>query len=129
MKEFVNGGKQEPGEFFGFRLPSAWMVIECTFGRLKTRFGCLKREMDINIRELPNLITSCFFLNNFCEERKEQLNQKNIAIALNYDKEFQPPTDSSYKVSNNETGGKAIRQVYVKYFEYLLCKKTLFRPL
>ena len=61
------------------------------------------------MRELPNLINSCFVLNNFCEERKNSLNKKHINIALNYDKEFQPPTESSYKVSNNETGGKVIR--------------------
>ena len=68
--------------------------------------------MDFNIRELPNIINSCFVLNNFCEERKEHIDD-----ALNYDKEFQPATNSSYKVSNKETGGKAIRQIYVKYFE------------
>ena len=73
--------------------------------------------MDINIKELPNLINSCFVLNNICEERKEPLNQKHIDIALNYNKEFQHPTDSDYEVSNSETGGKAIRQIYMKYFE------------
>ena len=73
--------------------------------------------MDISIRELPHLLNSCFVLNNFCEERKEPLNKKHIDIALNYDKEFQPPTGSSYKVSSNETGGKAIRQIYVNCFE------------
>ena len=73
--------------------------------------------MDIIVKELPNVVNSCFVLNNICEERKEPLNKQDIDIALNYDKEFQPPTDSSYKVSNNETGGKAIRQIYMKYFE------------
>ena len=102
MKEFANGGKDQSEEFFVFRLSSARIVIECAFDRLKARFGCLRREMDINIRELPNLINSCFVLNNFHEDRKEPLNQKHIDIALNYDKEFQPPTDSSYKVSNNK---------------------------
>ena len=56
MKEFANGGKDEFEEFFGFCLSSARMVIECTFGRLKARFGSWRREMDIIIRELPNLI-------------------------------------------------------------------------
>ena len=90
---------------------------EYAFGRLKAHFGCLRREMLINIRELPNLINSCFALNNFCEEKKEPLNQEHIDIVLNYYKEFQPPTDNRYKVSNSETGGKAIRQIYVKYIE------------
>ena len=99
MKEFVNGGKGESEEFFGFRLSSTRMVIECAFGQLKARFGCLRREMDINIRKQPNLINSYFVLNNFCKERKEPLNQKHIDIPLNYDKEFQPPIDSSYKAT------------------------------
>ena len=117
MKEYANGRKGESEEFFGFRLSSAWMVIECAFGQLKARFGCLRIEMDINIRELPNLINSCIVLNNFSKERKEPFNQKHVNIALNYDKEFKPPSDSSYKVSNNETGGKVIRQIYMKHFE------------
>ena len=50
MKEFANGGKCESEEFFGFCLSSARMVIECAFGRLKACFGCLRREMGINIR-------------------------------------------------------------------------------
>ena len=72
--------------------------------------------MDINIKELPNLINSYFVLNKFCDEKKEPLNQKHIDIAFNYDKEFQPPTDSSRNVSSNETGGKATRQVDMRYF-------------
>ena len=64
------------------------MVIECTFGRLKARFGCLSREMHIDIRQIPNLTNLCFVLNNFREERKGPLNLKHINIALNYDKEF-----------------------------------------
>ena len=117
MKEFANGGKNECEEFFGYRLSSARMVIECAFGRLKARFGCLRRDMDINLTDLPNVINACFVLHNFCELRKEPVNQQNLDIALNYDKEFQPPTDTTYKVSNNETGGKSIRQIYVKFFE------------
>ena len=117
MKEFTNGGKNQAEAFFGFRLSSARMVIECAFGRLKARFGCLRREMDINLKELPNIINSCFVLNNFCEERKEPINGKRVEAVIRYEKEFQPPIDGGYKVSNNETGGKSIRQVYVKYFE------------
>ena len=42
---------QNQGEaFFGFHLSSAGMVIECAFGRLKARSGCLRREMDINLK-------------------------------------------------------------------------------
>ena len=95
--------------------------MEYAFGRLKTHFGCLRREMFINIRELPNLINSCFALNSFCEEKKEPLNQEHIDIALNTYKEFQSLNDNRYKVSNSKTGRKAIREIYVKYFEWKIC--------
>ena len=116
MKEFTNGGKNQAEAFFGFCLSSARMVIECEFGRLKARFGCLRRGMDTNLKELPN-INSCFVLINFCEERKEPINGKQVEVVIRYEKEFQPLIDGGYKVSNNETGGKSVRQVNVKYFE------------
>ena len=73
--------------------------------------------MDINIKELPYVINACFVLHNFCEIRKEFLNEKKVEEGLNFEKGFQPPTDNGYKVSNNEAGGKTIRQIYVKFFE------------
>ena len=86
MKELTNGGKNQAEAFFGFRLSSARMVIKCAFGRLKACFGCFRREMDINLKELPNIINSCFVLNNFCEERKEPINGKRVEEVIHYEK-------------------------------------------
>ena len=47
MKEFANGSKDQREKPFGYRLLSARMGNECAFGRLKARFGLLRREMDI----------------------------------------------------------------------------------
>ena len=44
MKEYSKGGKNSREHLFGQRLSSARMVIECAFGPLKARFGCLRRE-------------------------------------------------------------------------------------
>ena len=92
------------------------MVIECAFERLKARFGCLKRDMDINLDDLTYVIHSCFILYNFCEIHKEQINPQYVTAALKYDSEFQPPTHSRYKINNKEGNGKKIRNIYVKYF-------------
>ena len=70
MKEFSKWGKNSSERFFGQRLSSARMVIECVFGLLKARFGCLRREIDINLKDLPAVIHSCFILHNFCEIRQ-----------------------------------------------------------
>ena len=74
MKELSKGGKNSSKRFFfGQRLSSGRTVVECAFRQLKTRFGCLRREMDINLKELPAAIHSCFILHNLCEIRQEQL--------------------------------------------------------
>ena len=62
MKEYPTGGKDVHEQYFSYRLSSTRMVIECAFGRLKARFGALRREMDINMEDLPNAIYSCFVL-------------------------------------------------------------------
>ena len=71
MKEYAGGGTNRQEQYFGYRLCSARNVIECAFGRLKARFGCLKRAMDINLDELPYVIFACFALHNFCELNNE----------------------------------------------------------
>ena len=47
------------------------MVIECAFGRLKGRLGAYRREMDINLNNLPNIIYASFILHNYCEMNGE----------------------------------------------------------
>ena len=78
MKEFPGGGNTVKEQFFGYRLSSARMVIECAFGRLKGRCGTLRRGMDINIDDLPHVIYACFVLHNFCEINKELLAQEYV---------------------------------------------------
>eukprot|EP00794_Sanderia_malayensis_P017237 gene17238-18958_t len=56
MKEFPAGSNNKEEQIFGYKLSSARMVIESAFGRLKARFGTLKREMDINLLHLPHLV-------------------------------------------------------------------------
>ena len=117
-KEFAgNGGKNQSEQFYGFRLSSARMVIECTFGRLKARFGCLKRDMDINFNDLIHVIHACFILHNFCEIRNESISQQEVKATIKYDREFQPPRQSGYNVGTNDTECKKARQTFIEYFE------------
>ena len=118
MKEFANGGTTREEQFYGFKLSSARMVIECAFGRLKARWGCLKRPMDINIKELPYVIYACFVLHNICELNNETIQQNMLSDARQYDKEFQPDLQpNNYRTDANEVNGKRIRQIFKAYFE------------
>ena len=117
MKEFAEGGKDAQEQFFGYRLSSARMVVECAFGRLKARFGCLRREMDVNLDDLPAVIHTCFILHNFCETNNETVSQQMVDQAIQYDVEFQRQRQPGQNIGSNETAGKRIRRIYVKYFE------------
>ena len=65
MKEYSAGGSNNEEGCFCYKLSSARIVIENSFGRLKARFGCLHRTMDIKMNDLPKVILACFILNNY----------------------------------------------------------------
>ena len=90
MKEYANGGATQQEQYFGMTLCQSCMVIECSFGRLKARFGALRRSMDINLKGLPYVIYACFVLHNFCESNNERMNEEHVRTAMDYDKQFQP---------------------------------------
>ena len=110
MKEYAGSGTTQQEQYFRVQLCSARNVIECVFGRLKARFGCLKRAMDINLDELSYVIYACFVLYNFCEIHNESINEESVRMTLNYDRDFQSQTlPSHYMTSSNEAEGKRIR--------------------
>lgn len=117
MKEFFCGGKTMDEQFFGFRLSSARMCIECAFGRLKGRFGCLRRDMDINLSDLPAVIHACFILHNFCELKNNPVPPHLYEEAERYERAFQPPVSTNNSSNANNAEGKRIRNTYLKYFE------------
>ena len=118
MKEFAKGGGTAPEQFFGYRLSSARMVVECAFGRLKARFAILQRPMDLSMDNIPTTIHACFILHNFCEMHNETVPDELTEAVRLYDREFQPArAEAPAQVHNNERGGKAIRSIYMKYFE------------
>ena len=84
----MKGGKYSSERFFGQRLSSTRIVIKCTFGQLKARLGCLRREMDINLKELLAVIHSGFILHNVCKVRQEAVTQNDVLVARNHDVEF-----------------------------------------
>ena len=116
MKEFPGRGSTSQEQFFGWRLCSARMVIECDFGRLKGRFGALKHEMDINLNYLPRVVHSCFILHNYFEVNGDHISNEAIDKAIKYDREFQPGTTAARNQGTLATRSKQIRKVFVEYF-------------
>ena len=119
MKEYANGGSSRQEQYFGLNLCSARNVIECSFGRLKARFGALRRAMDIKLDDLPYVIYACFVLHNYCEVNNETISEDRVRAAIDYDRNFQPSavTGSGYRSDCNEAEGKRVRGVLTKYFD------------
>ncbi len=115
MKEYPGGGNTIDEKFFSYRLSSARMAIECSFGRLKGRFGALRREMDVSQDVLPSVIYSCFILHNICEMQKEKLADDVVKGAIHYEKEFQPAAFKN-NYSSGEAEGKKNRDIFKGYF-------------
>ena len=64
IKEFTSCSKNEE-VIFNNMLRSARNQVECAFGRLKARWGFLRKEIDLKIETVPKFIYSCFVLHNF----------------------------------------------------------------
>lgn len=119
MKEYSNGGSTVQEQYFGMTLCQSRRVIECSFGRLQAWFGALRRAMDINITELPNVIYDCFVLHNFCEVNNERIGEGEVASAIDYVRSFQPALNpNNYRTECNEVGGKKMWCILTQYFDY-----------
>ena len=59
-------GEPQVGRIAG-KLDMARMAVENAFGRLKGRWRCLLKRMDIAIANVPNVVATCVVLHNYCE--------------------------------------------------------------
>ena len=74
--------------------------------------------MNVNVKELPNLIMSYFVLHNFYEFRNEKLPNGFLQNARVQDKILQPNYERmKYTSVVNESSAKEIRRVFSMYFE------------
>ena len=68
MKPFVENQHSSPEErYFNYHLSRVRMTIKNAFGKLKGRWWCLMKCMDMRMSNIPNVVASCVTLHNFCE--------------------------------------------------------------
>ena len=109
VKEYSGGGSTAEEQYFGLSLCRARMVIECSFGPLKGRFGALA--------EVPCVVYACFILRGCCECIGENVSDDKVASAVAHGKDVQPITTPSYRLESNETEGKRVRRVLTKHLD------------
>ena len=68
MKAFPDNGKLSPQQkLFTYRLSHARVIVEHAYGRLKGRWRCLLKRLDVSVRHVPELVAACCVLHNMCE--------------------------------------------------------------
>ncbi|XP_036336157.1 protein ALP1-like [Rhagoletis pomonella] len=80
-------------ESFNCHLSSARIVVENAFGRLKGRWRCLTKRIDVNPTFVPQVVLACAILHNFVEQQKESYLETWAQSALNI-REFRQPQDT-----------------------------------
>lgn len=56
---------------FNYRLSSARMTVENSFGRLKGRWRILLKRADVSLGNMKNIIKACLIFHNLCETEDE----------------------------------------------------------
>ena len=57
---------------FNYRLSRARITIESTFGRLKGRWRCLQKRLDVSVDFASTVVTACAIMHNQCEKWHER---------------------------------------------------------
>ncbi|XP_051129542.1 protein ALP1-like [Andrographis paniculata] len=58
---------------FNEKIGEIQRLAKGSFGRLKTRWGCLQKRTEVKLQDLPVVLGACCVLHNICEMRNEDL--------------------------------------------------------
>ena len=73
MKAFPDTGNlSQQQRRFNYRLSKARVVVEHSYGKLKGRWRCLLKRLDVNVDDVPELVAACCVLHNVCEVNGDQ---------------------------------------------------------
>ena len=77
MKAFPdNGHLSAEQKLFNYRLSKARVIVEHSYGKLKGRWRCLLKRLDVDIHDVPEVVAACCVLHNVCEIHKDTFNEE-----------------------------------------------------
>jgi len=98
---------------YNYQVCRARLVTEIAYGRLKTRWRCLLKRNDINIDNIPHVITAACVLHNICEVQHVHFNDAWLQTG---EGEYAQP--DAVLTSDASTGlPQDIRNALVQYFQ------------
>ena len=112
MKPFPhNCALSDSQKLYNYHLSKARIVIENAYGRLKARWRCLKKGLDVKPENATIIISACCVLHNVCEVHGEIFD----SLWLDGDPEVSNQV-SDITYASEETGASLIRDILVNYF-------------
>ncbi|XP_078581876.1 uncharacterized protein LOC144865182 [Branchiostoma floridae x Branchiostoma japonicum] len=83
VKPYPDSGALSREKFdFNYRQSRARMTVECAFGRLKGRWRCLSKRLDVDLDNVPSIVAACCVLHNVCEIHGDQ-HQEELVLPAN----------------------------------------------
>ena len=80
MKAFPDSGNLTANQKrFNYCLSRARVVVEHAYGRLKGRWRCLMKRLDVSVCDVPELVAACCVLHNVCEVHGDRFNNEWIS--------------------------------------------------
>ena len=76
LKPFPHGALNRQQQRFNYRLSRARMVTENAFGRLKGRWRCLLKKLEVYINNAPVVVAACCILHNICEIHGDEFDHR-----------------------------------------------------
>ena len=61
---------------FNYRLSKARVVVEHCYGRLKGRWRCLLKRLDVDVGDVPEVVAASCVLHNICERHGEEFSEE-----------------------------------------------------
>lgn len=77
MKAFPdNGNLTQQQKKYNHCLSKVRVVVEHSYGKLKGRWRCLLKRLDVDVCDVPELVSACCVLHNVCEIHGDQFNEE-----------------------------------------------------
>ena len=112
MKAYPDNGRlSQQQKVFNYRLSRARVVVEHAYGRLKGRWRCLLKRLDVSVRDVPELVAACCVLHNMCEVHGDTFNEEWLEGV-----ESGCDTSTNIVGSSQSESGVNIRQAVTAYF-------------
>ena len=121
MKPFPHTTLSEEQQRYNYCLSRARIVIENAFGRLKSRWRCLMKKLEVKPDNIAIIIMACCILHNVCEIHGEEFDNTWLDGNCETNEIYvQPSSDGEHLNSANVTqnpSSELIRDALIQHFK------------